>query len=71
MGCRHVHGEYYPLILEVWTIANGLKVVTSWGFYLIHVEFNSLTVLRLLKVEEVNFTVVRSFVEEILELNVG
>lgn len=53
-----------------WAMANELKAIASQGFHSIIVEFDSLTAIRLLRVEEVNLTTVRSLVEEILEVSV-
>lgn len=48
--------EYDPLLVKVWIIADGLKVVASQGFDSIKVESNHLTV-------------VKSFVKMIIKLN--
>lgn len=71
VGCRYVRGMYDPLLMEIWAIVDGLKAIASRGLCLIIVESDNLTILRLLKEAGVNLTLVRSFMEEILEVSRG
>lgn len=48
-------GVYDPLPLAICTIIEGMKTIASLGFYLIILELDSLTVMRLLKSKKGKF----------------
>lgn len=56
------------LLMEIWAITYGLNAIAFRGLCSIILEFDSLIAVRLLE-KEVDMTIIRFFVEEILEVS--